>query len=182
MVLISDLKNEFVINLNSKKLISAGIVLGIVVVVFFSYIYALFAFVAPSGDFPLEITKVSVLDSTNQPQITFNEGDLVRINSTLEKALSYVNFPFSYAYYDFVGDTSFKIIVTVIDSNKMPVFIQSTQKNLAPGSVVAEYFDYTIQSGAASGTYKINVMVWSDWLPGGKALSELGWEVTITVT
>jgi hypothetical protein len=175
-------KNEIIINIDSKKLLSAGIALGIFIIVCFSYIQALFAFDAPSVSLPLDVTQVSTLDSNNLSQSTFNAGDLVRINSTIEKALRYLNFPFSYDYFDFVTDTDVRVIVMVMDNAKKPVFIQSSLHTVSPGNVVAATFDYTISLSATSGTYNFEVMIWSDWLPGGKALSDSSWEGTFNVS
>jgi hypothetical protein len=179
---ISSTNNEIIINIDSKKLLSAGIVLGIIVIVFFSYIQALFAFDAPSKSLPLDVTQVSTLDSNNVSQSTFNAGDLVRINSTVEKALRYMNFPFSYDYFDFFSDTDVRVIVMVMDNSDKPVFIQSSMETVSPGNLVATTFDYTISLSATSGTYNFEVMVWSDWLPGGKALSDSSWGGTFTVS
>jgi hypothetical protein len=48
---------EIVVNLDSKKLLSAGIVLVLIITVFFSYFMALLAFDAPSVDSPLRISN-----------------------------------------------------------------------------------------------------------------------------
>ena len=182
METVSKLTDEIIINVDSKKLLSAGIILGILFLVLFSYIQALFAFVAPSGNFPLDVTSVSTRDEANITQSTFGTGNIVRINTTIEKALSYVNFPFSYAYFDFLADTSYRVVVTVMDNAKRPVYIQSAQYNLSPGSTDVAFFDYSISGGASLGTYYFEVMIWSDWLPGGKALSDSSWEGTFTVS
>jgi hypothetical protein len=173
--------DEIIINIDSKKLLSVGIVLGIFLFVLLTYVQALLAFVAPSGNFPLDVTSVSTRDDTNITQSIFGTGDIVRINTTIEKALSYVNFPFSYAYFDFLTDTNYRVVVTVMDNTKRPVYIQSAQFNLSPGSIEVAFFDYSISAGASLGTYSFEVMIWSDWLPGGKALSDSSWEGTFTV-
>lgn len=178
---ISKIKDEIIIKIDSKRLLSAGIVVGIFFIILFSYVQALYAFVAPSGNFPLDVTRVSTLNDTNLPQSTFGAGDIVRINTTIEKALSYVNFPFSYAYFDFSGDTSYRIVVTVMDNTKRPVYIQSAQNITSPGSSVVATFDYSISAGASLGTYYFEVMIWTDWLPSGKSLSDSSWEGTFTV-
>ena len=178
---VSKIKDEIIIKIDSKRLLSAGIVFGIFLVVLFTYFQALLAFVAPSGNFPLDVISASTLDNDNLSQDTFGVGDIVRINTTIEKALSYANFPFSYDYYDFLGDTSYRVVVTVMDNSKRPVYIQSAQYNLSPGSSVVATLDYSISVGASLGTYYFEVMIWSDWLPSGKALSDSSWEGTFTV-
>jgi len=175
-------KNEFVIDFNSKKLVSAGILLAMLLLLVYSYSMALFAFDAPSVDYPLQITQVDTLDNSNVSQSTFNKGDLLRFNTTIEKAVRYMNFPFSYEYFDFVGDTDTKLIVTVIDPNKLPVFIESNLVTVAAGEEYVFYTDYVISAGAASGVYSYTVTVWSDWLPSGNTFSLNVWEDVFNVS
>ena len=174
--------NEVVINIDSKKLLSAGFALVLLVIISYSYLTALFAFDAPSADSPLRINLVSTLDASNASQTTYSAGEKVRINSTIEKANRYLVFQYSDLYYDFIGDTTYRIIVAVSDGSKRPVYFQSTQQVISVGSLQNTVFDYTISSGAASGTYTFTVMVWSDWLPSGVASSNSAWEGTFTVT
>ncbi len=173
--------NEIVINIDSKKLLSAGIALVLLAIISYTYVTALFAFDAPSADSPLRINQVLTLDASNASQTTFAAGDMVRINSTIEKADRYLIFQYSNLYYDFIGDTTYRIIVAVSDGSKRPVYFQSTQRVISVGSLQNTFFDYTISSGAASGTYTYTVMVWSDWLPSGVASSNSAWEGIFTV-
>ncbi len=172
---------EIIVRLDSKKLLPMGIVIGLLVIISYTYFLALFAFVAPSRDLPLEIMQVQTLDTSNTTQTEFSKGTTVRINSTIEKALSYANIPWSYSYYDFVGDTSFKIIVSIANQNQVPVYLQSVQTSLSTGASKHIAIDYEISLSASSGIYTFQVMVWSDWLPDGLALSNSAWEGTFTV-
>ena len=174
--------NEIVINVDSKKLLSAGIILSLLVIISYTYITALFAFDAPSADSPLGINQVSTLDASNASQTTYSTGEKVRINSNIEKANRYQIFQYSNLYYDFIGDTNYRIIVAISDGSKIPVYFQSTQQVISVGSLQNTVFDYTISAGAASGTYTYMVMVWSDWLPSGVASSNSAWEGTFTVS
>jgi hypothetical protein len=159
-----------------------GIVIGLLVITSYTYFLALFAFVAPSRDSPLDIIQVQTLNTSNVAQIVYSKGATVRINSSLEKALSYVNIPWSYSYFDFVGNTSFKIIISIVNQNQVPVFLQSMQTSLSPGVSKNIAIDYLISASASSGIYTYQVMVWSDWLPDGSALSDSAWEGTFTVS
>lgn len=175
-------KKEFVIEFDSKKLVSAGVLVTILILLIYSYSAALLAFDAPSSDYPLQITQVNTLDASNVSQSTFDKGDLLRFDATIEKALRYMNFPFNYDYYDFVGDTSTKIIVTVKDPNKLPVFFEDYQVTIDAGEVYVFSTDYVIDSQAVSGVYTYSVMVWSDWLPSGNSLSVNVWEDVFNVS
>jgi hypothetical protein len=172
---------EIVINIDSKKLFSAAIALSLLIIISYSYLTALFAFDAPSEDTPLRLNQVVTLDASNNSQTSFNPGETVRINSTIEKAARYLIFRYSNMYYDFIGDTSFRIIIAIADGSKEPVYFQSTQDVISVGSIESVFFDYVISAGADSGTYTYKVMVWSGWLPSGLASSTYAWEGTFTV-
>jgi len=172
----------YVYEITKKKLVSAGILLTILILLTYSYSTALLAFDAPSSDYPLQITQVNTLDAGNVSQSNFDKGDLLRFDATFEKALRYMNFPFSYDYYDFIGDTNTKIIVTVKDPNKLPVFFEANQVTIDAGEEYVLLTDYVISSQAVSGVYTYTVMVWSDWLPSGNSLSVNVWEDVFNVS
>ena len=168
-----------VISLGSRRLLVLGVVAVLCFVATCSYIVALFAFIAPSQDFPLEVT-VATFDTGNNPQSSFVRGTTVRIKATVEMATGYY---FVYPnYYDFVGDTSYRIIFAVMDGGRSPVFFQSTTTSISPGAIQVTSYDYAISSGAATGTYTIRVVVWSDWLPSGVALVPSAGTQTFQVT
>ncbi|MHA2052087.1 MAG: hypothetical protein ACXACP_03180 [Candidatus Hodarchaeales archaeon] len=174
--------NEIVVTLDSKKLFTTGIILVLLVTISYSYLIALFAFDAPSADSPLRIIQVLTLNASNAPQTSFSKGDTMRINSTIEKATRYLVFQYSNMYYDFIGDTTYRIIVAIKDGSQNPVYFQSTQNTISVGSLDVIALDYAISSGAGTGTYTYKVMVWSDWLPSGVASSNFGWEGTFDVS
>ena len=175
-------KKEFFVDFDSKKLVSAGILLTILVLLTYSYSTALLAFDAPRSDYPLQITQVNTLDAGNVSESNFVKGDLLRFDATIEKALRYMNFPFNYDYYDFIGDTNTKIIVTVKDPNKLPVFFEASQVLIDVGEAYVFSTDFVISSQAVSGVYSYTVMVWSDWLPSGNSLSVNVWEDIFNVS
>ena len=163
---------EMVIKLDAKRLLVLGVIAAITVFSLYGYITAIFAFIAPTQDFPLEVT-VATFGTTNNPQSSFGRGTTVRISATVEKATGY--YYFYPDYYDFVGDTSYRIIFAVMDGGRSPVFFQSTTTmiSISPGAIQVTSNDYAIPSGATTGTYTIRVVVWSDWLPSGVALAPL---------
>jgi len=128
------------------------------------------------------VSEVSTLDaSNNNTETSFVRGNTVRINSTIEMAFEYVNYPGSYYYY-FTNDVSFKIIVTISDPSKMPVFFSYSDKVISAGDSLYDMVDFNIPSGATVGTYYVKVMVWSVWLPNGVPLSIFVGEMTFSVT
>ncbi len=168
--------------MDSRRLISLGILVGFVIFISFTYISALLAFDAPSRDFPLRIMQVDTLDANNVSQTSFGKGTTMRFNSSVEKALRYLNVPFSYQYFDFIGNTDFIIIVAVQDANKVPVHFQSLQDTISSGEQLQNILNYNILPTAAIGTYTYTVMVWSDWLPSGDIFSMTVWEGTFSVS
>ncbi|RLJ01883.1 MAG: hypothetical protein DRP11_03750 [Candidatus Aenigmatarchaeota archaeon] len=175
--------DEIVITLDSKRLIVLGVIVVLGVAATYSYIGALFAFIAPSQDFPLKVTSVATFDTSDASKTAFTRGSTVRIKATVEKATDYYyNYPTYYYYYDFVGDTSYRIIITIMDGSRRPVFFKYTTKTISPGSSQVTSYDYKIPSTASAGTYTIRVMVWSDWLPSGDALAPEAGEKTFEVT
>ena len=159
-----------------------GVLVALTLTITYSYFGALFAFVAPSRTFPLDVTQASTLDSANSSTSNFSRDELVRINSTIEMALSYENFPWTYDYFDFAGNTSFRIVVSIFDNNTKPVYFTSAQKSIARGDSMNIIFDYSIASNAATGSYTVNILLWSDWLPSGVSLSSPAEEVTFDVS
>ena len=177
-----DSEGEVIIEFDRKKLFVSVITIVFLGFISATYISALFAFDAPSHDSPLQIIDVLTLDLNNITQTTFTKGtDTLRLNSSIEMALRYMNFPWSNTYYNFFGDVSFKIIVTIMDGNKVPMRFVYKDGVISPGGIYFDIVDYPIPSGATSGTYTAKVMVWSDWLPDGDALSTVVGEVTFSV-
>ncbi len=169
------------IELTPRKLTALVIFTALTVALSLSYIQALLAFDAPSQNFPIKVVDSDTLNAANVSTSTFIKGNPVKINCSVSMALSYVNFPWSYDYFDFVQDSSYRVIVSIMDSNMRPVYLASYQKTISRGDSQLSIFQYNIASNAASGTYTANILLWSDWLPDGKSLSPSAEEVTFTV-
>ena len=171
-----------VVILNVKRMVSIILIAGLAVGVIFTYFIALEAFVAPSHHFPLDVIHADTLDVSNVSSNSFNTGEKVHVNITVEMAGAYyVNFPASYYNISFLENVSYRIIITIMDPSKRPVFTTSDINTVSPNSMNEFFYEYTISAGAPLGAYKVRVMVWSDWLPGGLALSEFAKEVTFDV-
>jgi hypothetical protein len=161
---------DVTIELNAKRIVALIAIIGITLFSAYTYIIALYAFDAPSQDLPLQVTNLEILEN-NVTQSSFSVGDTVTLNSTIEKALSYMYFPFSYDYFYFSGGTPFKLIVTIEDASHQPVFFFSLDGSIATGGILEYSVDYLIKAGSSTGVYTVNVLLWSDWLPDGDALS-----------
>ena len=171
MIRVSE--KTIVIELDGKRAIVLVLVLAIGVFSLYGYITALFAFIAPSEEFPLDIVYLSTFDIGDNEIGAFPRGDTVRIKANVEMATDYYyNYPTSYYYYYFDSGTTYKIIFAVTDSEGRPVFFNSADESVSPGGFEMTSFDYTMSSQAPKGTYNMRVMVWSDWLPQGVALYE----------
>lgn len=167
---------EYIIPLKRRNTVAFGIIVLFFGMGSISYIISLFAFIAPSIDFPLRITKVETYDSYGVVKSSFSSGNLVRINASVEKATDYY---FDSYYSSFVDNTTYSIIVAVMDPNRMPVFFQYSPKTISPGESRWDLFDYTISSAAVKGIYVVRVMVWT---VSGDPLAPSAEEVTFTVT
>lgn len=173
---------EITIEFDRKKIFASGILILLLAIITFSYFTALLAFIAPSRDYPLKVDNVNTRDTSNNTKTTFVEGETIRINSTIIMALEYVNYPWSYSYFNFTNNVSFRLIVTIMDPNKIPVFFSYKDYVVSAGTSLIDLTDFDIPSGATPSTYSVSVMVWSDWLPNGDPLSFIVGERTFDVT
>lgn len=172
-------EKEIKITLNSRRIIVITVFFGILIALTYTYIISLMAFVTPSYDLPLRFNQVSSLDDINNSASSFNKGDLVRINATVEMALSYGFFP---PYINFTGPVTYRIAVSIYDPNNMPVIFRESRRTIFRGELINFLFDYTIASDAASGSYTARFVLWSDWLPSGTPLTLTAEEVIFSVS
>lgn len=181
-----DSSNEIVITITGRKLVALVILSVISIATVYSYIGALFAFIAPSQDVPLQVTSFGTFDTGNSPKTNYTRGQTVRMKATVEKATAYYYYvappAYYYYYYDFVGSTSCKVILTLKDAAGQPVYFTSSAQMINVGASVTVTVDYPIAATAAVGPWTGDVMVWSDWLPSGVALAPAKGEVTFSVS
>lgn len=190
---LSDEK-EIVIVLDAKRLIALGILIALGVAVTYTYIQALFAFIAPSQKYPLRILEVKT-----QGKTTFSRGETVTFQVKVEMAVGYQTpYGYYYSYYCqyqppsyycqyyywdyFTEAKTYNVIIAVMDGDKRPMTVVSKIDTITRGETHTITLDWTIPSGAATGTYKVRAMVWSDWLPNGVALASEAKEASFTVT
>ncbi|HDI53281.1 MAG TPA: hypothetical protein ENF89_03905 [Candidatus Bathyarchaeota archaeon] len=180
--------------LDAKRLVALGILIALGIAVTYTYIQALFAFIAPSEKYPLRILEVNT-----QGKNTFSRGETVTFQVKIEMAVGYQT-PYGYYYWYycqyrpptyycqyyywdyFIESKTYKVIIAVMDGDKRPMVVMSKADTITRGETHTITFSWTIPSGAATGTYKVRAMAWSEWLPTGVALAPEAKETSFTVT
>ena len=162
--------DEIVLELNLKKIIILSLIGISVLATVSTYIIALFAFDSPSQEYRFKSGVDSIMDYYYYFSTSFSKGDTIRITGIVLSADRYF-VPPSYYYY-FVDTTSIKWIVGVLDPNNMPVHFESgTLSNIGTGDHTLPVISFDLPTDAASGTYTIRVMGWSDFLPSGDTVT-----------
>ncbi len=182
---------EIVITLDFRKLFALSLLTIITLVTLYTYIIALLAWDAPTVDLATRVvdlgSNTKTLDNYGALKTTFNQGDLFDLSVRVEAADRYW-LPPSY-YYDMVADFSFRLIVTIFDPNGVPMLCTSYTDTISPAgfglyNLEADMLGsfYQIPSDAVSASnYKVRIVLWSDWLPGGIARAVQAWELTFEV-
>lgn len=88
-----------------------------------------------------------------------------------------------------MADFSFRLIVTIFDPNGVPMLCESCTDTISPADIRKYYLEtdmlgsfYQIPSDAvADPNYKVRIVLWSDWLPGGISRAVQAWELTFAV-
>jgi len=181
---------ELVITLDFRKLFALSLLTIITVVSLYTYIVALLAWDAPTIDLATRVVDLGsntrTLDNYGAPKTTFNQGDLFDLSVRVEAADRYWLPP---SYENLVADFSYRIIVTIFDPNGVPMLCESYTETISPADFRLYYLEadmlgsyYQIPSDAvAASNYKVRIVLWSDWLPGGIARAVQAWELTFNV-
>ena len=165
-----------------NRLIAKTILAVITLSTLYSYVIALFAFIAPSpGEFLFQADS-GLYDTSNNPLTPpVSRGTSVRVIATVEKATHYWNTP-APGYTSIVGTTSYRVFITIKASDDSVVRSYTTTGSLAPGDSKQYTVDANIASGAPTGTYNVQVLVWSDKLPDGSSHTPTIEEFAFTVS
>jgi hypothetical protein len=167
---MSNKRGELILELDLKKLIILSVIGVSVVATVGTYIVALLAFDSPSQDFRFKGGVDAIMNVYYYHSTSFSAGDTVRITGIMLGAERYFSIP-SYYYY-FVGETSIRWIVGVLDPNNMPVHFETgTLDNVGIGDDNLPVISFDLPLSAVSGSYKIRVMAWSDFLPSGDTVT-----------
>lgn len=163
-------QGEIVVTLDAKRLVALSLITLFVLISIGSYVMALLAFDSPSQDFRFMGNVTSLEDYYFNTADTFSPGETVRITGIVLSADRYWVPPTD--YYSFTDTVTVKWIVVVKDPNNMPVnFAYGTLFGAGLSNQTLPDVSFVLPAGAASGTYKIRVMAWSDWLPSGDTLT-----------
>jgi hypothetical protein len=174
-----------VITIDAKRLMAITILAIITVSTLYSYIVALFAFIAPNpGTYLFDISG-DTYDTSNNLQDTFSRKNIVRVKAAVEKATGYyTNPPPDYTSYTSLSGTSpYRVFIQVMNPSNQPYKSCYTAAGSLTVGVSKEYTaDFYIDLGAPTGVYRVFVYVWSDNLPNGVSLTPTIESFTFTVT
>ncbi|KON31579.1 hypothetical protein AC482_00005 [miscellaneous Crenarchaeota group-15 archaeon DG-45] len=179
---MSSKDKEIIITIDARRLIALCAIAIICIATLYSYIGALFAFIAPSEDFPFDV-GVATFDTGDVSKTSFARGDTVRVKATVEKGTGYYYnsyiYYFPYTYYA----TTYKVIIAITDADGKAAYFSYESETIGyPGQSLATTFNVPISSEASKGTYTIKIMAWTDWLPSGVAMSPTAGEAMFTVS
>lgn len=148
---------------SQKNKIVTILLLVIIIVTVSTYITSLFAFISPS-----EAQRWDTSIQTVNPP-TINRGTTVTVTGLLEEGSQFM---MGYYHY-FSSAENIRWIVVVVDPNNMPIYITSGTVAGALGDINLGPLNFNIPTTAALGTYKIRVLVWTDWLPSGETRTNI---------
>jgi hypothetical protein len=175
-------EDGIVISVDAKRLIAITILTIITISTLYSYVVALFAWIAPSpGIYPFRVKSLDTYDAWSNPESSFPRGNTVTVNALVEKANYYWNTPVP-GYTSIVGTTSYRVFITVIGPDDKPYGFYTATGSLAPGETKIHGTSVYIPSNAPTGVYNLQALVWIESLPGGRSLTPNISELTITVT
>jgi len=180
--LSSNEPREIVIVLDGKKLALLTLLIIVVSTLAYTYFTSLASYMAPSENLPMHIVAASTADQYGNPKSIFTRGELVLINATVEMAIGYYVNSGPY-YYFFTSPTKYLLIVQVMYGDT-PVFLGFTYYELGPDGKVSVGVGYRLPDNANTGTYTVEIFVWSNWLTkGGNIIADnSGRQFTFQVT
>ena len=187
---MSEDSRDMVISLDFRKLFALSLLTIITVVSLYTYIVALLAWDAPTIDLTTQVISIGsntdTLDNYGASKSSFVRGDLFDISVQVEAADRYWLPP---SYENLVSDFGFRLIVTILDPNGVPLLCTSCTDLISPADNRLYYLEmdmlgsfYQIPIDAViDPNYKVRIVLWSDWLPSGVARAVQAWELTFSV-
>lgn len=178
---------EIVVTLDAKRLTAITILAIITISTLYSYIVALFAFIAPYPAtylYPFDASG-DTYDTSNNLRDTFSRKSTVRVKATVEKATGYyTNPPPDYtSYTSLSGSSSYRVFIQVMDPSNQPFKSCYTATGSLTVGVSTEYTaDFYLDMDSPTGNYAVFVYVWSDKLPNGESLTPTIESFSFTVT
>lgn len=178
--------DDIVVTIDAKRMVAIGLLAVISIYTLYSYSIALFAFIAPyNGEYPLDVLDEAVTDTSNValPGNTATTGQTVRVHAKVEYGQGYwSNPPPDYSSYtSFSATETYIVFITIKGPNDNVIKFYSDTGSLTPGQFETYNVDTTLSSSAASGTYTVQVLVWSEALPDGIVQAPTLTEMTFDV-
>ena len=172
---------ELVLNIDAKRFIGFLLISGMILFSLMGYFSALWAFIAPSEDYPIHINSVFASDVNGTVQTSFARGSMFMLNVSVERATQYL-YRSSYNYWDTGNSTSYLLLVRVV-YNGQSVFHGFVADSISSEEILSRGVGFLIDDTADTGTYTAYVYIWSDWLPDGVILADnSGYSKSFTVT
>ena len=184
---MTDDSGELVITLDFRKLFALSLLTIITVVSLYTYIVALLAWDAPTHELSVEVNDFWTLDNYGAMDKVFAPGDPLDVYVEADLADQYWLPP---SYESFVGDISYRIILTIFDPDDAPMLCVSVSDSQPDGfaygynleaDMLGSFFQIPLDA-VASTDYAVRVVYWSDWLPSGEAKAIQAWEYNFEVT
>jgi len=177
MVIDSD---EIVVTIDGKRAIAMIVIFSAILFVSYTYIGALFAFVAPSETYPLHINSAATYDQSGNAQTSFDRGEIAVVNVTIEMATHYY-----FEYYSQIQintSTEYLLLVQIMKGSN-PIYFGFVSFEIPPAGIQDIGIGFKVDESASVGTYKAKIMVWDTWDDGGNIIADnSGLEITFTVT
>ena len=138
-----------------------------------------------TGQYPINIVKVRVLNETGAEQYTFKRGQVFYVEVTIKytpptaPAYYYYYYYYGYYYYGYYGyapapaQLSTLTIIRIMDPNNYVFALGASPKTLTKGETYSFALGWRIPMDATVGDYTIKVMVWDTWIiyGGGNPLA-----------
>jgi len=177
MVIDSD---EIVVTIDGKRAFAIIVIFSAILFVSYTYIGALFAFVAPSDSYPLHINSAATHNQSGGVQTIYAQGEIAVVNVTLEMATQY--YFNTYYFNSFTSSTEYLMLVQIMKGS-IPVYLGFVAFEIPPAGVQDVGIGFKVPEDAAIGTYTAKIMVWDTWNDGGHILADnSGLEITFSVT
>jgi hypothetical protein len=97
--------------------------------------------------------------------VAYSRGDTVLITGFLEEGTQYFDI---IQYYYFVTGEPVTWALVVLNPSNMPVHIETGTISNAEGDITLDPVSFSLASNAEIGTYRVRIIVWSDYLPSGE--------------
>jgi len=118
--------------------------------------------------FPIDVKKVEIFGEGMTSKILFSPGDQVFLKISVEKPLHY------FLTSEMAGTTDYKLIITVMDITRTPIFIEVIDSSIEVGETWEISTSFSLSTEAIIGKYRIEALVWdNEGIPLAKTVGEV---------